>query len=46
MPHPKILLSSAHFANDINTAAIPALLPFLAAIHGFSYTGLAVILFS
>ena len=43
----KILtLSYAHFSNDINGGALPALLPFFVLNYGFSYTETSVIIFS
>lgn len=40
------LLSFGHLVNDINQGALPALLPFLIAEHGFSYKAAAGIMFA
>ena len=39
------LLSAAHMSADINAAALPAALPFLAVAFGYSYTEVAGIMF-
>ena len=40
-----ILLSLAHTSADVNSSAVPALLPFLAAAFGYSYTEAAAVVF-
>lgn len=40
------LLSLGHLVNDINQGALPALLPFLIAEHGFSYSTAATVMFA
>ena len=40
-----ILLSLAHTSADVNSSAVPALLPFLAAAYGYSYTEAATVVF-
>ena len=40
-----ILLSLAHTSADVNSSAVPALLPFLAAAYGYSYTEAATVIF-
>ena len=40
-----ILLSLAHASADVNSSAVPALLPFLAAAFGYSYTEAAAVVF-
>jgi MFS transporter, FSR family, fosmidomycin resistance protein len=39
-------LSVAHLITDINQGAVPALLPFLIAAHGLTYTAAAAIVFA
>ena len=39
-------LSLAHLITDINQGAVPALLPFLIAAHGLTYTAAATIVFA
>jgi MFS transporter, FSR family, fosmidomycin resistance protein len=39
-------LSIAHLITDINQGAVPALLPFLIAAHGLTYTAAAAIVFA
>ncbi|RJR47974.1 MAG: MFS transporter [Desulfobacteraceae bacterium] len=39
-------VSIAHLVTDINQGAIPALLPFLIATHGLSYTAAATVVFA
>jgi FSR family fosmidomycin resistance protein-like MFS transporter len=39
-------LSVAHLITDINQGAVPALLPFLIASHGLTYTAAALIVFA
>ncbi len=43
---PVITLSVAHLIADINQGAVPALLPFLIAAHGLTYTAAAAIVFA
>jgi FSR family fosmidomycin resistance protein-like MFS transporter len=38
------LLTTGHFVTDINQGALPALLPFLIAKHGLSYTAAATLI--
>jgi FSR family fosmidomycin resistance protein-like MFS transporter len=38
------LLTTGHFVTDINQGALPALLPFLIAKHGLSYTSAAALI--
>lgn len=40
------MLSAGHMTNDLNQGAIPALLPFLIAQHGISYTAAAGVVFA
>ncbi|MCR5537458.1 MAG: MFS transporter [Succinivibrio sp.] len=39
-------MAAAHFCNDINTGALPALLPFYVSYYGMDYTSIAGLLFA
>ncbi|MBP3730294.1 MAG: MFS transporter [Mailhella sp.] len=40
------LAAAGHFVCDINTGALPALIPFLAAAHGYSYSAVTGLMFA